>query len=338
MKRIVSAFTLVVFLLGASSFIFAGGAEERQFVRIATAGTGGNMYRIGAGMASVWNDHIEGVTFSTQSTDGSPHNAELIATGQVEVAFSGGEIAEQAYHGLGPFADMEEGYYDDIRYFAYIYPNIQMHLVHPSMADEINDIYDLERVGAVVSKGLTGSQGEAFFYHVVEQLGIDTSGMTLEDTVHGEAIDQMRDGIIDSAYWLDGYGSPSHFEMLEFGAVPKSFHPDAIEAMTTGDFHSNEPFTLRAGSYPNQPEDIQTVMSPVIMTINANVDEELAYEMVKVMYENQEALSAIAGLITDTLTLEDAGSGLLVPPHPGVERFYEENNVELEMSLHPDLQ
>ena len=328
MKRFVTLLLVVALLAAGISTVFAGGGQERQFVRIATAGTGGNMYRIGAGMAAVWNDTIEGVTFSTQSTSGSPHNAELMATGQVEVAFSGADIVDQAYNTSGRFADEEEGKYHNINYLVYVYPNVQALLVHPNAADQIQNEYDLE--GKRVSKGLLGSQGEATFFHMAEQLGLDQNSMTLEDTVHGEAIDQMRDNLIDAVYWQDGYGSPSHFEMLEMGAIMRSLHPDAIAALTSGPFHVNEAFTLPGGTYPNTPHDVETVISPIIMTVRADVDEDLVYQMVKALYDNQAALASIAGLIADTLTIDQAGAGMVAPPHPGARRFYEEQGVQID--------
>ena len=333
MKRVAAVLTALVLVAAVASVVFARGAAEREFVRIATAGTGGNMYRIGAGMASIWNDEIEGVTFSTQSTGGSPHNAELMATGQVEVAFIGAEIAEQAFLGFGRFEGEDPEKYSNINYLVYVYPNFHAMIVHPNAADEIQSEYDLE--GKVVSKGLLGSQGEAWWFHMVETLGLNLDTIVMEDTVHGEAIDQMRDGIIDATYWQDGYGSPSHFEMLEMGAQLRSLHPDAIEAFTTGNFHMNEPYTLPAGTYPNQPEAVTGVISPIIMIVRSDVDEDLVYQMTKALYENQRALASIAGLLADFMTLDDAGIGKVVPVHPGAARYYEEHGVTLERLVHP---
>jgi TRAP-type uncharacterized transport system substrate-binding protein len=39
-------------------------AQARTFVRIATAGSGGNYDRLGAGMAALWDDRVPGVQVS----------------------------------------------------------------------------------------------------------------------------------------------------------------------------------------------------------------------------------------------------------------------------------
>ena len=75
MKRAIAIFISAVFLLAIAPSLYSAGEPEDQFIRIATGGTGGNFYRLGAGIASVWNDEVEGIVASTQSTDGSPHNA-----------------------------------------------------------------------------------------------------------------------------------------------------------------------------------------------------------------------------------------------------------------------
>ncbi len=323
MKRATTVFLAAVFVLAAMGSAFGAGEPEEQFIRIATGGTGGNFYRLGAGIASVWNDEVEGIVASTQSTDGSPHNAELLAAGEVEVAFMGADIARDAYHTTGRFEDEEEGYYEALNFITYLYPNPQMFLVMNWAADEIQSLRDLE--GKRVSKGAIGSLGEAYFLETMEVLGIDPDDVIQEHTVHGAAIDQVRDRHIDAVLWPDAAGSASHMEILETGhAQARSIDDEVIEHFTTGGWDINFEYTLPADTYRNQPDDVHTFAAPIILLAHADLEEELVYELTKALHENQQALVAIADLLAEFMTLETALEGQQIPLHPGAERYYQE--------------
>ncbi|MBU8914319.1 MAG: TAXI family TRAP transporter solute-binding subunit [Spirochaetales bacterium] len=326
MKRVVTLCVAAVFMVVMIPAVFGADVSETDFVRIATGGTGGNYYRLGAGIASVWNDEVEGVVASTQSTDGSPHNAELMADGEVEIAFMGGDVARDAYNNQGRFADAEPGRYEVLNFITYMYPNPQMFIVMEWAADEIKTIRDI--VGMRVSKGAIGSLGELYFLETMEVLGIDPSDVIQEHTVHGAAIDQVRNRQIDVVLWPDAAGSASHMEILETGwAEARSVDPEVIEHFTTGPWDINFEFTLPANTYRNQPNDVRTHAAPIVFLARADLDEDLVYELTKAIYENQKALVAVAGIVAQGMSLEASQNGQSMPLHPGAERFYKEVGV-----------
>ncbi|TVQ40856.1 MAG: TAXI family TRAP transporter solute-binding subunit [Spirochaetaceae bacterium] len=326
MRRIlILIIVTALILLGAASAL-ARGAPDVQFVRIATGGTGGNFYRLGAGIASVWNDEIDGIVASTQSTDGSPHNAELLAGGEVEIAFMGADISRDAFHNTGRFADEEPGRYEVLNFMTYLYPNPQMFLVMEWAADDIRTMSDV--VGKRVSKGAIGSLGEVYFLETMEVLGIDPGSVIQEHTVHGAAIDQVRNRQIDVVMWPDAAGSASHMEILETGwAEARSLDPEVRRHFTSGGWDINFEYTLPANTYRNQPNDVHTFAAPIVLLAHADLDEELVYQLTKAVHENQRALVAVADLLARFMTPETALNGMAVPLHPGAERFYREAGV-----------
>ncbi len=326
MKRLTTVLIALVLVFGVGFALFSAAEPDVQFVRIATGGTGGNFYRLGAGIASVWNDEVEDIVASTQSTDGSPHNAELLAAGEVEIAFMGADIARDAYHNTGRFADEPEGYYQALNFITYLYPNPQMFLVMDWAADEIDTMADI--AGKRVSKGAIGSLGEVYFLETMKVLGIDPDDVIQEHTVHGAAIDQVRDRHIDVVMWPDAAGSASHMEILETGhAEARSVDPEIIEHFTTGAWDINFEYTLPADTYRNQPEDVYTFAAPIILLAHADLPDDLVYELTKTLHENQPALVAIADLLAEFMTVDVALEGQQIPLHPGAERFYAEAGV-----------
>ena len=67
-----------------------------------------NTYRVGAGMAALFNEKLGEIQLQTsvQATGGSVHNMELLANKEVELATAGGSIAYAAYNNLGRSYEM----------------------------------------------------------------------------------------------------------------------------------------------------------------------------------------------------------------------------------------
>ena len=75
-------------------------------------------------------------------------------------------------------------------------------------------------------------------------------------------------------------------------------------------------YTIAAGTYPGQDEDVETIAQPNFLAVNASVDENHVYLLTKAMYENLPFLQAIHPA-TNAMSVEDALAGLPVPLHPG---------------------
>ena len=83
------------------------------------------------------------------------------------------------------------------------------------------------------------------------------------------------------------------------------------------------PYTVPAGTYPGQAEDVVTIAHPNFLAVHADVDEETVYLFTKTIYENLGFLQAIH-TATKAMSLESAITGLPVPLHAGAERYYRE--------------
>jgi TRAP transporter TAXI family solute receptor len=91
-------------------------------------------------------------------------------------------------------------------------------------------------------------------------------------------------------------------------------------------------YTIEAGTYPGQDEDIMTIAQPNFLATHADIPEEHVYEITKTIYENLPFLQAIHPA-TNAMALEVAIAGLPVPLHPGAARFYQEQGIEIPERL-----
>src|SRR4030066_705499 len=215
MKRIYIILVLTLILLIAS----VGAVSAAEYVRVATAGAGGNYYRLGAGMTSLWNElfgsvgkndtqkyYAKDLLSTIQATQGSAHNCDLVADEEVEIAFISAAVGYDAYYNLGRYAERPKDRYKNMRFLAFIYPNPNW-LVAMEWAPEINGIRDLK--GKRVSVGMIGSQGELYWQRMMDFLGWTYDDIKAEYTEHGTAIDQVRNRQIDALLWPDAPPSPS---------------------------------------------------------------------------------------------------------------------------------
>jgi TRAP transporter TAXI family solute receptor len=98
---------------------FSAGASE--FINVLTGGTSGVYYPLGAALAKIYGDKIEGARTQVQATKASVENLNLLQQGKGEIAFALGDSVQAAWEG-----NEEAGFkkkLDKLRGIAAIYPN-----------------------------------------------------------------------------------------------------------------------------------------------------------------------------------------------------------------------
>ena len=292
---------------------------QARFVRIATAGSGGNYYRLGGGLAAIWNDTVEGVRASIQATGGTVQNLDLLADREVEVAYLAGSIGQQAYKNEGQFAQRPQGRYAGLRAIATVYPNPQWFLAM-QWVPEIRTLRDLK--GKRVSVGMQGSQGEAWWRMIMGHLGWTYRDIRAEYTVHQATIDQVRNRQIDAVVWPDAPGSASIQQMMDTGFARMIDVDDDVVAFMDQQ-GLDYPYTVPAEHVPGSDRPFRTFAAPTTFATHDQVPADLVHRLTKSMFDNKARLVQVHPL-ANFMTLENAQDGLPFPLHPGAERYYRE--------------
>src|SRR5690606_7706834 len=94
------------------------------------------------------------------------------------------------------------------------------------------------------------------------------------------------------------------------------------------------PYTLKAGLYNGMDAEVKTISIPNVLVVNAAMDEEMAYQITKAMFEHVDELIAVHPAANDT-TPEFALSSTPIPLHPGAIRWYEEAGHTVPDKLRP---
>ncbi|MFC7705901.1 TAXI family TRAP transporter solute-binding subunit [Plastorhodobacter daqingensis] len=294
---------------------------------IATGGTGGVYYPYGGGLAELINRHVEGHTASAEVTGASVENMALISRMDSDIATVLADTAYAAYNGTDPFADRPM---PEARALAAIYPNAVQLVV---LADSpINSLADLR--GQRISVGAPGSGTEVNAQALLQANGITYDDLTAERLNFNETADALRDGDIVAGFWSVGPPTSSIMNLAATRAIriiPISDEEIANAVELEPVFTS---YTLAAGTYDGMAEDVQTIAIPNVLVVHAEMDEDLAYQITRTLFEHVDELIAIHPAANDT-TVDFSLSSTPIPFHPGAIRYYEEIGAEVPGHLVP---
>jgi len=192
-------------------------------------------------------------------------------------------------------------------------------------------IADMTRLyGESFSIGARNSGTEGSGRFILGKLGIDLDKINLAYLGYGPSADALQNGNID------GMNIPAG---VPASAVTRAYANMGDEittldftakqlAQVNSDFELWTPYTIPAGTYPNQDKDINTIAQPNILAVRGDVSEDDVYQITKTIYENLPFLNNIHPA-TKAMALDKALAGLPMPLHPGAARFYREQGLEI---------
>ena len=311
----------------AASMLAVALPASAQQLSIATGGTGGVYYPIGGGFAEMINNHIEGAQATAEVTGASVENMGLIMRGDADLALALADTVYQAYTGTG---DFEGRQIENTRALASVYPNA-VQLVTLAESD-IESIADL--AGKRVSVGAPGSGTELNARALLEANGVSYDDFTPQRLNFNETADAIRDGDIDAGFWSVGPPTSSILNLAATRDIRLIGLSDEEVANAQEEEAVFAPYELAAGMYDGMDEAVQTIGIPNVLVVNADMDEELAYQLTQLLFENTDELIAVHPAANDT-TVEFTMDSTPVPLHPGALRYFEEVGAEIPDRLRP---
>jgi TRAP transporter TAXI family solute receptor len=298
----------------------ADGEHAPLTINFPTASSTGVLYSVGAAIANLWDTEIDYVSASSQASGGGIDNLGLVTDGEAQVSIAISSNCYECLNGVGTFA----GYaYEDLKVIGGLYFNPN-HVV----VTEKSGITDLASVkGKHFAVGVAGSSigGEC-------QNHFTSAGLKYPDDINceyinfGDAVDMLQNGNLDGAWIMAGVPAAAVTQATTAGCEILEIGDDVIADLKK-DFPWYAPFTIPAGTYPNQNEDIQTSAVKMVMFCRGDLDEQAVYDLTKTLWENIDKLgetqAPLKGL-TPAAAVQDIAD---LPLHPGAERYYKEIGV-----------
>ena len=305
-------------LAGAGTFAATASASS---VTVATQSQGSGSYAAGSAIASVLGDKLD-IRTGVQPTSGITVLLPEVNAGDVEMGMANVLEATEAYNGEGRQREQR-----DLRTLGVMYPIVVGLFVRAD--SDIESFSDLE--GKRVTHGFTAMQSSA----VLVDAMLANGGLTSDDVEHVavphvvRGADEFSAGRADAFFFIaSGAGKVSEVEASvgQLRLLPLDTSEEAM-ARTREVFPYGYNYTQQPGDgVPGVAEPVETIAYDQLLVINANVDDDLAYDITRALAENQPALES-ANYQFSNFGLDTMYKELQIPYHPGAVRYFEEQGL-----------
>lgn len=289
------------------------------FINILTGGTSGVYYPVGVGISQIYSHGIEGSKTTVQATKASVENLNLLQAGRGELAFALGDSVADAWKG-----DAEAGFktpLKKLRAIAGTYPNYIQ--IVASKESGITSLADLK--GKRISVGAPKSGTELNARAIFKAAGLTYQEMgKVEYLPYAESVELIKNRQLDATLQSSGLGQAAIRDLA--ATLPVVFVPIPTDVVTRIGNNAYQPATIPANTYDGQNADVSTAAINNILVTHADIDDDLAYQMTKLIFENLPRLVTAHAAAKD-IQAENAAKNLPIPLHPGAERYFKEKNL-----------
>ena len=329
MKKFMSIILAVALLLtmaacGSKPASDAGAADKPAKATKMTMGTGGTTgtyYAYGSVLGQYFKTKAN-VDTTVVSTDGSKANIQGIDAGDYQLATVQSDVMAYAWAGTQSFA--EDGAVQSFRVIAGLYAEaVQLITMDP----EIKSVADLK--GKAVSIGAPGS---GVYFNALDVLA--AAGLTVDDIQpqymsFGDSTDGLKDGKIQAAFIVAGAPTPAITELC----TTNSAYLVPIDGDIAATLMAGSPYytayTVPAGTYAGQTEDVTTVTVKATLIVSADASEEDVYAITAAIFDNIDAITVEHAKGAE-LSLENATTGMAAPFHAGAAKYFAEKGITVE--------
>ena len=287
MKKWIALILSIVVLTAA--FPAAALAADINFV---TAGTSGTFYAISVEVVKLWNDNIAGMHAVATPSGGGVDNLNQAKDGEAQIGIANANLVYQSMMGTDAF---EGDANPDIRIFAGLYYNPNQVVVTKDSG--IETFADF--AGKHFSVGAAGSTTIDEAAHHLATAGLTLDDMKTEYMDVASSADAIQNKQLDGAWIMAG--------------APNS---GVTQILTSSD--------AKLLPIPGEVVDVPTSAVKLTLFLTPDVDEETAYQMTKVFWENWDSLTenfAALKAADPAKACEDLAG---VPLHDGAARYYRE--------------
>lgn len=317
-------------VVAAAGFAVLGSGVMAESINVSLSGgsPSGLWSLLGAGIdRAVKVDDSSGVV-TYQATGGGFANIGLLAAGRTDLGIAHDAEIKLALAGDEPF----KGPINNLQAIGYMYNWAPMHFfIKKSIAEEfgIDSIDDLAKSGAAirVANNNAGNIVANITTFMLEEAGydeatIEANGGVLVRGGSSQQADLISDGRTDMV--INGiFVGHSSFRKVDktndvvLLSVPQDIIDKTNERFGTGTY------TVPAGSYTNQADDVVTLALGAMVVTSENLPDETGYMLAKSIATNIDEIRGVHSAMKQ-LTPELLVSQTTLPFHPGAKRAYME--------------
>ena len=327
---------VVFFAVSLLGFVALSGAQTEEITRITVGGSGpgATAYILAGGLAELINTKIKHpkLRITAQTTRGFVANSRLVDSGQMDIGMNSAPLLYSHHRGLQPFKKKAT--------------HIRVGLpvgtsAHQWVTFENSGIKTLaDFAGKRVSIGPRGSSTAVQSERTLRAYGV-WDKVKVSRLGFAEAPRALQDGKLDAYGITSTLPTPAVVETAAQGKLRLiPITKDIIEGLQK-EYPGYSPFTLKAGTYNGQKEDVLCLGYNFYLIANPDlVPEWVMYDITKHLLDPKwrtfllslptKGFAAL-DFAPDLENLSTAG----VPLHAGYVKYWEEKGVKVPKALIP---
>ncbi len=310
--------------MATSTSVLAASPDWPKSLTLATASPGGVYYVYGEELARILTEKL-GVTVNPLPTQGPVHNVKLVEDGGAQLGMITMGVGLQGWNGTGDWNNGKR-----LRTMRALFPMydtpFQAVVLRRSGITTVAQL-DKKRLGV----GPRAGTGGTYIPPILKILGISA------ESTYGSFDDMVTElvaGRHDAFVTLTGAPMPAIREAEAKEPITFiSLSPEQIDAIRKA-MPEFSPSKITAGTYRALDKDYVTFGVYNFAIGRADLPDDLVYQLVKAVFENQPRLLKAHSTASETLP-QNVDKNTFLPFHPGAVRYYREIGISVPDSLVP---
>jgi len=308
--------------IGISTSVPAASPEWPKSLTLVTSSPGGPFYIYGEALANILTEKLD-VSVNPFPTQGSVHNTKLLDSGGAQLGFIAMGVGLQGWNGTGDWTNGKR-----FRTMRALFPMfdspLQAVLLRRSGVSALAQL-DNKRIGI----GPKANALETYIRPILKVLGISAE---ISNGSHALMASELLAGRLDAYVTLQGAPVPS----IEEAAAKEpltfiGFSSEQMEAIRKA-MPEFSPSNIAAGTYRFLDKDYSTIGMFNFAVGRADLPDDLVYQLVKAVFENQPRLVKANPAASETLP-QNVMKNTFLPFHPGAVRYYREIGISIPEPL-----
>jgi uncharacterized protein len=306
MKRIVLAAAFAATLSAPAS---------AQQLKMMTGPQGGSWYPLGGAIQGIIEKNIPGTSMQVLPGAGIS-NVLGVQTGKAELGFGNAVSSVDGVNGQAPFkAKTDNVCQVATLYFQYF------HAV--ALADAgVRNMADTK--GKALTTQQKGNTGEQMTRDALKVYGLDYGKLSkVNFGSYTDSVGQLKDGHAQIFTLITTVPASAVMDLASARDIRVLDFPEdkfrALQQINKG----YDKRIIKAGSYPKQDKDVQTIGTWTHLIASCKLPEQLVYNITKALATNVENLGNVVSAVKG-LSVKDMATDVGVPYHPGARKYYQE--------------
>lgn len=295
-----------------------------KFITIGTGGVTGVYYPAGGAICRLVNRgrKVHGIRCSVESTGGSIDNLNALRKGEIEVAVAQSDMQYNAYKGTDYFADQKP--FTNLRSLFSLHSEPFTVVVRKDSG--INKFDDIK--GKRVNIGNIGSGIRATMEYIMKQKGWSNKDFaSATELKASEQVAALCGKQIDVMIYAAGHPNGAIQEVTttcDTKLVPVD-GPDIDKLVQESPYYAYT--VIPGGMYNGTPDDIKTIGVKATFVTTAELDDEIAYQLVKAVFDNFDNFKTLHPVFSTLDPTRLVHEGNTAPLHPGAARYFKEKKM-----------